>query len=291
MNPFLEAAKKAGKSIGLDTRALYQRLSARSIEAAIREQGLSSLRDQCRGIIPDLRRQYTQDMDPAEYERYWQVKLGGLHAFQVDCMLEAVRRLGRKNLVLVDIGDSSGSHGRYISRLSEPGTIGKVVSVNLDPVAVEKVRALGNEAVCCRAEDLRLETPVDLLMSFEMVEHLTDPVRFLHGLAVSSNSQHLLMTVPYRASSRVGLAELRNDDLSGKMTAEGVHIFELCPEDWLLLARFAGWKPVFTRTYWQYPRYSPLRLTAPLWRAIDFEGFWGVFLEKDLRVAERYQDW
>jgi len=198
----------------------------------------------------------------------------------------------RTKAIIVDIGDSSGNHGIYAKALAPAGFIDRTISVNIDPVAVEKIRNKGCEALLCRAEDLNLgESKVDLFMSFEMLEHLTDPTRFLHRLATSGNSEYLLMSVPYLKVSRVGLDELRRPTLPTKMTAEGMHIFELCPEDWLLLARFAGWTPIFKWIYRQYPRYSPLALTAPLWRKVDFEGFFAVLLKRDLSVAERYQDW
>jgi hypothetical protein len=169
-----------------------------------------------------------------------------------------------------------------------------VVSVNLDPVAVEKVRAKGGDAVLARAEEIDLEgVRPDLFMSFEMVEHLTDPIRFLHRLAERGSADHLLMTVPLSPVSRFGGADLRQpvSAMPARFTAEEVHLFELCPADWLLLARFAGWRPVFERRYLQYPERAPLRLAAPLWRKLDFPGFWGVLLERDLEVARRYADW
>lgn len=79
--------------------------------------------------------------------------------------------------------------------------------------------------------------------------------------------------------------------MPARMTAEQVHVHEFSPDDWLLLARFAGWRPVFTRIYRQYPRYSPLRLTTGLWRRLDFEGFFAILLTRDLGVTRRYADW
>ncbi len=289
MNPI-----QAAKAMGLDTRALYQRLSAASIRAALAEQGLSDLAARLETLIPDLSDQYTGGFDPVEYRRYWQVKMRGLHAWQVSMMLAAVRHLGRPGLVLADIGDSSGNHGRYLTALAPAGSVARVVSVNLDPVAVDKVKAKGGDSVLCRAEEMDLAgIRPDLFMTFEMVEHLTDPVRFLHRLAEAGSADHLLMTVPWRRHSRFGGVDLRypDDRMPQRWTAEELHIYEFNPADWLLLARLAGWKPVFTRCYRQYPLRSPLVLTQPLWQRLDFEGFWGVLLERDLSVARRYADW
>ena len=290
----LNAAKMIARFMGLNTTELYQSLSAKSLDAAAKEQGLTETIGKLRDIIPDLRDQYTESFDETEYQRYWEKKMRGLHAWQVNCVQEAMRVIDRKNLVLVDIGDSSGNHGIYFRDISPSGQVSKVISVNLDPVAVGKVKSKGGEAILSRAEELDLHgVKVDLFMSFETVEHLTDPTRFLHELAIKGDAEHLFMSVPYRKTSRFGGFHMRQDEskMLDKMTAEEVHIYEFSPEDWVLLARFAGFKPVFTRTYFQYPKRSPLRLTAPLWRKLDFEGFFGVLLKRDLGLAVKYTDW
>ena len=287
----LGAVKTLLRSLGVDTRALYQDLSARSIRAAVREQGLSDLCRRLRDIWPDLGDQYTGAFDPVEYGRYWEWKMRGAHAFQMRCTMDALDAVGGDGLVVADIGDASGNHATYIKALAKPGQVARVVSVNLDPVAVDKVRAKGGEAVLCRAEDLDLdEIRPDLFVSFETVEHLSDPLRFLHALATGGSADHLLMTVPYRRRSRFG-GDLLRGDLPARMTAEEVHFFELSPGDWQLLARFAGYATVFSRIYLQYPRYAPLRVMAPLWRRLDHEGFLALFLRRDLAMAERYADW
>lgn len=290
----LSTAVVLGKRMGLDPRRIYQHLSAASVDAAVREQGLQTLRDRLRAIRPDLTDQYTEQFDSAEYHRYWERKMRGLHAFQVQAALDALEAVGGDGLTVVDVGDSSGNHAAYIKALAPPGKVARLVSVNLDPVAVAKVNAKGGEAILARAEQLQLhDLHADLFLSFETVEHLTDPLRFLHRLAEEGSAGHLLMTVPYRRRSRFGGASLRQpeDGMPPSMTAEDVHIFELCPEDWLLLARLAGWSAVHNRRYLQYPRRSPLLLTAPLWHRLDFEGFWAVLLRRDMAVARRYAGW
>lgn len=290
----LGLAKTVLRAAGVDTTAAYQNLSRRSIQAALREQGLDALCDDLRRVVPDLRDQYTAGFDPVEYERLWEVKMRGLHAWQTRFVLDALEMIGGEGLVLADIGDSSGNHAAYVAALAPPGRVARTVSVNLDPVAVQKVRAKGMEAVQCRAEELDLEDlRPDLFLSFEMVEHLTDPVRFLHALATRGSAEYLVMTVPYRRHSRFGGHHLRlpEDTMPGGMTAEEVHVFEFSLDDWGLLARFAGFRPVQTRIYRQYPLRGPLRATAPLWRKLDFEGFAGYLLRRDLAVANKYADW
>jgi SAM-dependent methyltransferase len=287
-------AKRTLAAVGVDGRRTYLRLSAASLEQALTEQGLRPLRDRLREIVPDLGQQYTAGFDPLEYALYWERNMRGMHAFQLQCLLDAVAHVGRDGQTIVDIGDSSGTHPRYLRALAPAGRVARTISVNLDPVAVEKIRATGGEAMHCRAEDLELgDARVDLFVSFQTLEHLTDPVRFLHRLATSRNAAPLLVTVPYRRSSRFGGAFFEHAIRlpSDRLTAESFHVFELSRVDWIRLAWFSGWRLVFDRVYWQYPKRSLLRLTAPLWRAWDFEGFLALFLTPDLSLSNRYAGW
>lgn len=288
----LNSAKNIAKKAGIDTRRVYQALMVKSIRSAIKEQSLEELVEKCRKVIPDISQQYTGSFSREEYERFWEVKMRGLHAFQVKVTLDAIEHLNLNKAVIADIGDSSGNHGLYFKALAGHEKISRVISVNLDPVAVEKVKKNGGEAILSRAEDLDLNgQKIDLFTSFEMLEHLMDPVRFLHQLAEKGPCDYFLMSVPYRRTSQVGFQDLRKNNTPDVLTAEKVHIFELCPEDWKLMAEFAGWKTVFTKTYVQYPRYSPLRVTSAIWRAYDFEGFHAVLFKRDLTISRRYADW
>jgi len=123
-----------------------------------------------------------------------------------------------------------------------------------------------------------------------MLEHLLNPIEFLHEMAIKSKCEYFAITIPYRYSSRIGMHELRRNKI-GEMFAETVHIFELSPEDWKLIFRFSGWKVVYEDIYTQYPKSFPLCLTKRFWRRNDHEGFYGVILAKDLGVSERYKDW
>jgi len=285
--------KKTMGSFGVDYRALYQHIFAHSLRSAIREQGLWSLLEECRCIVPDISDQNSWSNETSEYRRYAEIKMRGMHVFQVRCALDAIELIGRPGLHIIDLGDSSGNHTKYLKHLTAQRQIERVISINLDPVAVEKIKSKGGEAILCRAEELDLRNlKADLFMSFEMVEHLMDPARFLYKLASANSAEYFLMTVPYCRRSRVGIRHLRLDSsLPEKLTADDVHMFELAPEDWNLLALFSGWRPLFTRTYWQYPRYSPLRVTRSLWRTLDYEGFWGVLWRRDLSIAKCYVDW
>ncbi|ARJ66529.1 hypothetical protein WV31_13050 [Magnetospirillum sp. ME-1] len=287
-------AKGALRAVGLEPRAAYQRLSAASIRAALAEQGLDALAGRLREAVPDIADQYTGTFDTREFQAFWDLKMRGQHAFQVQATLDMLDLMGPGGLTVVDIGDSSGTHARYLRAVTPPGRLERIVGVNLDPEAVERIRAKGGEAVLSRAEELDPATlKADLFLSFETLEHLTDPLRFLHGLAAKGSADWLLATVPYRRRSRFGGAQLRWPDhrMPAKMTPEQVHIYEFSPADWSLAARLAGWRPVMTRIYRQYPLRSPLAATMPLWQRLDFEGFVALGLRRDLTLADRYSGW
>jgi hypothetical protein len=155
---FFNLAKLLLRAVGTDSRKMYHALSAASLKSALREQGLLALVDRLRAAIPNVHDQYSEGFDQVEFERYWEIKMRGLHAFQVSCILQAFDHIERKNLVVADIGDSSGNHGEYLKQLAKPNQLTKVISVNSDEIAVEKIRAKGGEAHLVRAEDLDLSS-------------------------------------------------------------------------------------------------------------------------------------
>ncbi len=268
----------------LKTR-VKERLLLASLRAAAREQGLASICEKLEQVNPDLRRQYTSfEVDSP----YLEAKVRAQHAFQISLALPEIQ--AAPGAVVVDIGDSSGAHAAYLKALD--GTAGaRYLSVNLDPIAVEKVKARGQEAVLARAEELDKQgITADIFLSFETMEHLSDPVSFLHALSSKTRCKRLVLTVPYVRRSRVGFQHIRNR-LKAPVSAEKVHIFELCPEDLRLLFQHAGWKVEREAIYLQYPRWSWLRLTRWAWRRWDFEGFYGAVLSRETSWSSLYTDW
>ena len=170
--------------LGVDTTKLYHSISAKSLTAALREQGLEDICLRLREILPSILDQYSHGLDSGEYESYWECKMRGLHAFQIRSVIESLKIIGKSNLTIADIGDSSGNHGIYIEALVDGPTIDNFVSVNLDEKAIQKIKAKGRQAIQCRAEKIH-ETGLqpDLALTFEMLEHLTDPLMFLRRMS------------------------------------------------------------------------------------------------------------
>lgn len=287
---FKAILKKILITFGFDITDITQGLSRWSIKLALTENGFCRLAEKLYRIESDLFKQYSSQR---EFNDYWELKIRAQHAFQCTLMLKALKNIPSGKLTVVDIGDSAGTHMLYLKELTKNKFNIDTISVNLDPRAIEKIKARGLKAILCRAEDLELEEgEVDLFVSFEMVEHLHNPAIFLRRLAKKSQCNRLVVTVPYMKKSRVGLHHLR-DGLEKTVCAEEEHIFELSPRDWTLLMLHSGWKVIYNKIYYQYPRKCPVisYLLALYWRETDFEGFWGAILEKDIKFSDRYQDW
>ncbi len=278
--------------VGVDKRKFHEKLGMWSVGMAVAEKGYGELIKKLREIQPDLSEQYSSGKEA--YNDYAEFKLRGMHAFQCSLMLGLLDSLPEGTLTVVDIGDSAGTHMKYLQGLTQGRYDIDAISINLDPRAVEKIKAKGQKALLCRAEELDLgaDRSVDLFTSFEMVEHLHNPAIFFRRLSKRSRCSRMLITVPYRRESRVGLHNVRNG-ATGKVYAEDEHVFELNPRDWSLLLLHSGWGVVREEIYLQYPARLPVigRALAWYWRNSDFEGFWGAVLEKDTAFADRYMDW
>lgn len=278
--------------------AVLEGVQRSSLKSAAREQKLSSLVCRLQVLVPDLSDQYTTfRLDSKMLE----LKARTQHAFQVKLALKAVNCIIEKEmsaavrgrpLTIIDVGDSAGTHTLYLKELltAEKKLAGREIeflSVNLDPRAVEKIRAKGLRAVLCTAQEIREkeEIDADLFVCFEILEHLNDPVSFLDGLSRQSECKYLVATVPYVKSSRMGLHHIRHG-LHHSVTSENTHIFELSPDDWKLVFLHTGWEVVQEEVYRQYPRRSLWRVTRPVWRRFDFEGFYGVILSRNRTWAE-----
>ena len=282
-------------------RQYKRKLDEISINLALFQQGLLKDIKKLRSIVPDISQQESCDFSEflersLKEKEYLEIKRRGMHAFQCRLMLTALKEFQKNSLMVADIGDSAGTHMLYLRSLAEKNYHLETISVNLDPMAIQRIKARGLNAILKRAEDIQPEDlgdkEIDLFTSFEMLEHLHCPTIFLQRLAKNSQCNHKLITVPFQKDSRVGLHYLKQKRTK-KVTAEIVHIFELSPKDWELLFLFAGWRIKHSEIYYQYPRFIPIVswILCKIWRKYDFEGFWGVILEKDKSYSDLYKDW
>jgi len=234
-------------------RMVAERWQIASLAAAARQQNLDNLAHRLQAIIPDLSDQYSHFKVEGEYFR---LKCRTQHAFQIKLALRAIELLLKEKpkpdepIALVDIGDSSGNHLTYLRNIlldQVPFNLYnyQTLSVNLDEVAVNKIKSKNLDALLVRAEDLfeKYGIEPDIAMSFEMLEHLPDPILFLDRMSQKSNCKYLVITVPYLACSRVGLHHIRHRRQK-EVSPENTHIFELSPGDWKLIFQHSGWEVV-----------------------------------------------
>ena len=270
---------------------LYNLFKLKSLKSAVQEQDLKHLIPKLKEISSDYYDHYNHVKIEGEY---WNYKVRALHAFQFDLTkkaIEIIKQQKEKNdLTIVDIGDSSGTHTNYLKKLIQNVNL-KLLSVNLDPKAIEKIKQKGFEAILSRAEDLqKYNINPDLFMSFQTIEHLNSPITFLKSISKHTNCEFFLMTLPYLSESRVALEHIRNKTRE-RVHAENIHIFELKPSDWKLLFKHTGWEIKHEKIFFQYPKKSPLRFLKNSWKKYDFEGFYGVILKKDSTWTDKYLDW
>jgi len=275
---------------------IYEKLQVASLKAAAKEQNLEELVISLKTIVPDLTNQYVAHRVEKEVMK---LRVRTLHAFQIQLVRTAFDIIIHQKdkcdtFTVADIGDSSGTHLTYIRELAFDfnnlkGSKLNLLSVSCDPIAVKRIESKGIKAVLCRAEDLYKEdyVNVDLFLSFQMIEHLENPISFLDSISKNSSSDYFVITVPYLKISRVGLHHIRRGRPK-KIYSANTHIFELCPQDWRLIFNHSGWKVLEDMVYFQYPKLSFLRLTKPLWKTFAFEGFYGAILKKDRMWANYY---
>ncbi len=262
------------------------KLLTKSLNAAAREQDLQALKKRLEEAVPDISNQYTCFKIDSEY---LEAKVRNMHAFQISLIEPVINEF--KESTIVDIGDSSGTHHKYLTSLySNNGNI-KCLSVNLDKEAVNRIKSKGFEAIHARAEDLpKFNIKADIITCFETLEHLLDPCHFLHNLSMNEDIKYLVITVPFVRKTGLGLHPIRRN-LKEDFGAEKTHVFELCPEDFKLLCLFSGWRVDYEKIYFQYPKSHLLRFTKPIWKKFDFEGFYGVRLVRENKWSKKYLDW
>jgi len=265
-------------------KRLHDSLRVWSLRAALKKQDLWGWYLLLEDIVPDISDQYSGTELNTEYLK---VNVRGMHAFQVLTLCKVLgiglseiscynNDLGglKGDLKIVDIGDSSGTHCLYTKGICDKINY---LSINVDANAVEKIKDKGLKAIRCSAETFSRSFPeeeFDIVLLFEVLEHLENPVKVLKQLSLCTDK--IVLTVPFvRKKSRVGLHHLRSG--RGEASSEDIHLFELCPDDWKLLFQYSGWKVLYEDIYYQYPFF----FLKWLWTWNDFEGFYGAVLVKD----------
>lgn len=242
----------------------------RSLILALNQQNYKDLYWGLERMIPDVSDQYN-DLKVGDSD-YLKINVRGMHCFQMDLVFGLVG--SEKRLGILDIGDSCGNHIQYVKKWFPEKDVWSI-SINPDIRACNKISDKGMSAVCAKAEDIHRNGKFDLVFMFETLEHISDPIGVLKSLS-KMNIGKMVITVPYVRRSRVHLKNWRQKGI------EDIHIFELNPVDWKALFDYCGWSVKKEKIYYQYPPFLPFNyLLKWLWRWVDYEGFYGVVLEKE----------
>lgn len=259
----------------------------RSLEKALKDQNLKSLKIKLEEIVPDITNQYSEFKLDTQYLGN---KARNMHTFQISLVNSIIDEI--EEPVIVDVGDSAGTHLQYILALYSKNKKIKCFSLNLDPEAIKRIKKRGLEAIEARAENLKdYNINADIFLCFEILEHLMNPCSFLYQLSSDTKAKYLIMTVPYLKASRTGLHHIRKKREIDRICAENTHIFELSPEDWRLIVQHSGWSIIDEKIYFQYPKRGLFWMTKLIWKRFDYEGFYGLVLKKDNTWSSKYLDW
>lgn len=183
---------------------------------------------------------------------YLKLNVRAMHSFQLSLIDRAFLYLNlidekfKREIKIMDFGDSSGTHCQYIKKLYPYHNI-KTLSVNIDSKAIDRIDVKGLPVMQI-AEELNYNalTKRDVVMSFQVLEHLENPIKALRNLSIITDK--LVLTVPYVKQSKIGIQDFKN------INPENTHIYELSPTDWKKLFRYTGWKVKIEEIYYQYPR-------------------------------------
>jgi 2-polyprenyl-3-methyl-5-hydroxy-6-metoxy-1,4-benzoquinol methylase/Zn ribbon nucleic-acid-binding protein len=195
--------------------------------------------------------------------------------------VELARRHGARTGTVVDVGAGYGTFCEEIARL---GAFDRVVALEPEPHLAETCRAKGLEVIEAPVERAALESGVDVVTSFEVIEHLFSPREFVERCAAVLRPGGLLMlTCPNVHGFDVEVLG------EASATVDAEHLNYLHPASLGALLERAGFTVVETQT--------PGRLDAELVRkkALAGEISLDPFLRRVLlheweRVGDAFQD-
>jgi 2-polyprenyl-3-methyl-5-hydroxy-6-metoxy-1,4-benzoquinol methylase len=95
---------------------------------------------------------------------------------RVDRLLDLCRAHGVDTNVLVEVGSGFGT---FCEELRTRGVFKRVVAIEPTPELAETCKKRGLDVVNTRVEDARLDVRPDVIVSFEVIEHLFEPASFV----------------------------------------------------------------------------------------------------------------
>lgn len=152
--------------------------------------------------------------------------------------LALAQGMGRGTILEVGAG-----YGLFCETIKETGAFERVIGVEPTPDLAQICRDKGIEVLESFVEDVKLDHPVDVVVNFEVIEHLFDPKSFLEACRdVLSPGGYLVITCPNIAGFETHALGKESD------TVDHEHINYFNPRSLSLLAERVGLEPVEVRT-------------------------------------------
>lgn len=181
-----------------------------------------------------------------------------IHRPMLDYLVAACERHGVPRGTLVEVGPGFGT---FVSLAHQSGQFGRVLAVERTPEMAKACRARGVSVIERAVEDLAPGEidAADVLVSFEVIEHLFDPGAYLRSAArLLRDGGLLLLTCPNGEGFDTAVLGAQ----SGQVDSEHVNLFN--PESLARLLEHSGFEVLESQT--------PGRLDAELVRDAALEG-------------------
>lgn len=142
--------------------------------------------------------------------------------------------------VLLEIG---AAYGLFCEEVTATGAFSRVIGIEPTPELAARCRAAGIETLETPYETARLDAGIDMLVSFEVIEHLHDPGRFLRwAFGALRPGGVLMLTCP----NIRGFETLALGRGAGSIDHEHINMFH--PDSLELLTRRSGFAAVTIET-------------------------------------------
>jgi len=113
---------------------------------------------------------------------------------RVDNVLEICKKYGCARDLLVEVG---AGFGNFCEKINELGWFKKVIAIEPNPHLAKKCRERGLDVLPLSVENAKIENSADVVVSFEVIEHLFNPGDFiLKCLKLLKKDGLLILTTP-----------------------------------------------------------------------------------------------
>jgi 2-polyprenyl-3-methyl-5-hydroxy-6-metoxy-1,4-benzoquinol methylase len=153
---------------------------------------------------------------------------------------ELAARHGFSGGTMLEVG---AGYGLFCECIAETGTFDRVFGVEPTPDLAAICREKGVNVIESFIEDVVLDEPVDVIASFEVIEHLFDPAAFLVACRTQLRPRGLLIaTCPNIAGFETRMLGRHSD------TVDHEHLNYFTPTSIVRLASRLGFEPLEVRT-------------------------------------------